>query len=103
SSYGGLMASIFASVNGAAVRKLILLAPALSLKEFEKYRNSRIEIPTTVYHGSKDDVVPVEPVRKIALEVFTNLSYNIIDDNHPLEARFKLLDWKRLLCYEKRQ
>ncbi|MCK9274219.1 MAG: alpha/beta hydrolase [Syntrophales bacterium] len=100
SSFGGLMASIFACDNRNKVNKLILLAPALELQEFNSCRKERLNIPVVVYHGSKDDVVPINPVREIASEIFANLEYNIIDDNHSIEKNFKLLDWNRLLCYE---
>lgn len=103
SSYGGLMASIFAFTNPEALCKLVLLAPALALDEFRQYRHDPLDIPVVVYHGSKDDVVPLEPVRKIATDLFRNLEYNVIDDDHSLRGRFKLLDWDRLLCYEGRQ
>lgn len=100
SSYGGLMASILACTNPGAVHKLILLAPALGVDEFRQYRRNPLDIPVVVYHGRNDDVVPVEPVREIARDLFRNLEYNVIDDDHSLRARFKLLDWNRLLCYE---
>lgn len=100
SSYGGLMAVIFACNHPERVRRLVLLAPALMLKEFRPYMNRTLDIPTVVYHGKADDVVPVEPVRRIAEKMFANLEYNVIEDNHPLETNFKLLDWNKLLCYE---
>jgi alpha-beta hydrolase superfamily lysophospholipase len=100
SSYGGLMAAIYAFEHSQEVSRLVLLAPALSLDEFGAYLDRSLDIPVIVYHGTRDDVVPSNPVRKIASKVFTNLEYNMIDDNHPLEAQFKTLDWNSLLCYE---
>ena len=100
SSYGGLMASIFACEQPERVQKMLLLAPALSLNEFRSYREGSIDVPVIIYHGLQDDVVPVEPVKAIAEKLFKNLEYNSIEDNHPLERYFKLLDWNRLLCYE---
>lgn len=99
SSYGGLMAAIYACTNPGRLHKLILLAPALALDEFRPYRLDPLDIPVVVFHGRNDDVVPVEPVREIATGLFRNLEYNIIDDDHSLRAQFKLLDWNRLLCY----
>src|SRR5512137_2210165 len=44
SSFGGLMASIFAMENEPSVRRLILLAPAINLMEFTAYQDGKIHI-----------------------------------------------------------
>ncbi len=100
SSFGGLMAAIFTCNNEDKVKKLILLAPALNLKEFKSYLKMRIDIPVTVYHGKNDDVVPVTFVQKIARKVFTNVIYNIVDDDHPLSKTFKSFNWDELLNFQ---
>lgn len=97
SSYGGLMASIYACENEGKVKKLILLAPALNLVEFEPYLLKRIAIPVIAYHGSQDDVVPLEPVKKIATLIFPNIHYNTVNDDHPLSTTFPTFDWDELL------
>jgi pimeloyl-ACP methyl ester carboxylesterase len=97
SSYGGLMAAMYACDNEPAVGKLILLAPALDLEEFGPYLNRTIDVPTILYHGSRDDVVPPEPVRRIAARVFKNLSHHFVDDDHPLSGTFTSFDWDALL------
>ena len=97
SSFGGLMAAMYACDNEDKVKKLILLAPALDLEEFKPYLEKRINIPVIIYHGRNDDVVPVAPVQKIAGEVFTNITYNIVDDDHPLRETFTSFDWDELL------
>jgi len=97
SSFGGLMAAIFALENPNRVKKLILLAPALTFPDFELYLHHRIEIPVTVYHGKKDEVIPAVPVHAVAREVFGNLTFNTVDDNHMLSKTFKDIDWDDLL------
>jgi dienelactone hydrolase len=97
SSYGGLMAALYACENEGAVRRLVLLAPALDLEAFAPCRRCRLTIPVTLYHGSRDDVVPPDAVRAIALEVFTRLDYRRVDDDHPLRETFPTLDWDTLL------
>ena len=97
SSYGGLMAAVYACENEKRMRKLILLAPALNLEEFQPYLKSKISLPVIVYHGAADDVVPVAPVKKIAETVFMNVEHHIIDDDHPLHAQFDSLPWNILL------
>jgi len=97
SSYGGLMAAIFACEQEARVRKLILLAPALSLVDFFPYLSRHLSIPTAIFHGSEDDIVPPEPVRKIAETVFVNLTYHRVQDDHSLHGTFSRMDWDSLL------
>lgn len=97
SSYGGLMAALFACQQEARVRKLILLAPALSLPDFVPYLSRRLPVPTALFHGSEDDVVPPEPVRLIAETVFLNLTYFRVIDDHSLHGTFSTMDWDSLL------
>lgn len=97
SSYGGLMAAIYACQHPQTVRKLILLAPALNLVEFEPCLTSRIDIPVVLYHGLHDDVVPPEAVQAIARRVFSNLDYHAVDDDHALHHTFSDMAWDDLL------
>jgi len=97
SSYGGLMAAIIGCEQEARVRKLILLAPALNLAGFAPYLSRRLSIPTVIFHGSDDDVVPPDTVRKIAEKVFVNLTYHRVSDDHPLHGTFSTMDWDSLL------
>jgi pimeloyl-ACP methyl ester carboxylesterase len=97
SSLGGLMATIFALENPNRVKKLILLAPALTFPDFEPYLHHRIEMPVTVYHGKKDDVVPAAPTYEVARKIFGNLAFNVVDDDHTLSKTFKGIDWDDLL------
>lgn len=97
SSYGGLMAAIYACRNPLTVGKLILLAPALDLTEFQPYLTRRIEIPVVLYHGRFDDIVPPEAVQAIAREVFINLDYHAVDDDHSLHHTFGDMAWDEVL------
>jgi pimeloyl-ACP methyl ester carboxylesterase len=97
SSFGGLMAAIYTCKNKNKVKKLILLAPALNQEEFKSYLDKKIDVPVVVYHGRNDNVVPVESVRTIARSVFTRITYNIVDDDHPLRETFKSFDWDEML------
>ena len=98
SSYGGLMAAMYACDNESSITRLILLAPALDLEEFRPYLNREIAVPTMLYHGRRDDVVPLEEVREIAAGVFTNLTHHTVDDDHPLSETFPSFDWDGLLA-----
>jgi pimeloyl-ACP methyl ester carboxylesterase len=97
SSYGGLMAAMYACDNEQRIRRLILLAPALNLEEFKPYLDRKIEVPVTLYHGSRDDVVPLKQVLEIASKIFTNLNHHVVDDDHPLSETFTSFDWGTLL------
>lgn len=99
SSFGGLMGAIFTCQHPDQVRRLILLAPALMLPEFASFLDREpVAVPTTVIHGTADDVVPLEEVRQIAQKVFADLTYHIVDDDHRLHKAAEQLDWKTLLA-----
>jgi len=98
SSYGGLMGATFTHDHPEQVRKLVLLAPALSLEEFASRTDLRlVSVPTILIHGRQDDVVPPKPVRAIAARVFTDLIYIPVEDDHRLHKTFEITDWKRIL------
>ena len=54
SSFGGLMAALFAMENESRVDKMILLAPALNLMGFSDAQEREISVPTWIYHGKED-------------------------------------------------
>ena len=97
SSYGGLMATIFACMNESRVRRLILLAPALSFTDFNAYCKKPLQIPVIIYHGRADTVVPPEPTREAAGTLFQNFDYRLVVDDHNLHVVFPELDWDTLL------
>jgi pimeloyl-ACP methyl ester carboxylesterase len=98
SSYGGLMAVQYAMENESRVKKLILLAPALNLREFESNCDKQLNIPVIIYHGTNDDVVNPYIVKNIALKCFSALEHHFVEDDHPLHKTFPALDWKKLLA-----
>lgn len=99
SSLGGLMGTVFTCAHPHQVRKLVLLAPALLRDPFAPYLNTPpVSVPTIVVHGTKDDVVPLEPARRVAEELFTNLTYYVVDDGHRLQKALEELDWFKILA-----
>jgi pimeloyl-ACP methyl ester carboxylesterase len=100
SSYGGLMAALFACGNESRVRRLVLLAPALGHAEFDACSRKPLQIPVTLYHGRSDIVVPPEPTRQIAVRLFGNLDHHLVEDDHSLHLIFSSLDWDGLLEIE---
>jgi pimeloyl-ACP methyl ester carboxylesterase len=97
SSLGGLMAVLFAYQHPKQVRKLVLLAPAVSLFDYEKIPLASIGIPTTIIQGTQDELIQLPEAREIAENVFTRLTYLVVDDDHRLHKTAEKLDWKALL------
>jgi pimeloyl-ACP methyl ester carboxylesterase len=97
SSFGGLMASIFAMENEPSVSRLILLAPAINLMEFTPYRERKTLMPVHIYHGRQDEVIPIEDVQSVAGQVFPNLTFHAVDDDHYLHKTFEKIEWDALL------
>ena len=98
SSFGGLMASLFAMENEHRVEKIILLAPAINVIRSYGLKSKKISVPVKVYHGTNDGVIPLAEVDSMAREIFTDLSFNEVDDDHFLHKTFKSLEWDDLLA-----
>jgi pimeloyl-ACP methyl ester carboxylesterase len=97
SSFGGLMATVFAMDNKDAVDRIVLLAPALNFSEFSCYTIRLVSAPTWMIIGRDDSVTPAEKVVPVARRIFTTLSYDEVDDDHLLARTFRKLDWKTML------
>ena len=96
SSFGGLMASLFAMNHQALVTCMVLLAPAINLIEMPGSKT--ISIPVQVYHGRNDLVIPIEEVEPVARKIFTDLSFHSKEDDHFLHNTFKTIDWELVLA-----
>ena len=97
SSFGGLMGALYACHNPERVQKLVLLAPALIWPTFVDNRPQPVSVPVILYHGSRDELIPLDEVRNIAEEVFTNLTFHVVDDNHGLYKTLHEIDWDQTL------
>jgi len=97
SSFGGLMASVFAMRHAARVERLVLLAPAINLMGPSGYPERPILVPVWIYHGSRDDVIPLREVRSVAHRIFPHLTFEEVEDDHNLHQTFRTLDWDTLL------
>jgi pimeloyl-ACP methyl ester carboxylesterase len=98
SSFGGLMATLFAIQNESGVKKMVLLAPAINLLHFTPQKDKKVSTPVWVYHGTNDQVVPLDEVKAAARKTFLNLSFHEVDDDHFLHKTFKTIDWDGILC-----
>ena len=97
SSFGGLMATIFAMENGSRAKTLILLAPALNFLESSGFQLIEISIPVHIYHGTEDEIIPIKIVKNVAEKYFSNLYFHSVKDNHFLHKSFKTIDWQTML------
>lgn len=97
SSLGGLMAALFAARRPHQVRKLVLLAPALIWPGFAASLTAPIETPTILYHGQRDELIPLQQVREIASKIFNKLEFIIVDDDHGLYQTVHQIDWREIL------
>ncbi len=97
SSLGGLMGTLFTCQHPQQVKKLILLAPALIWPDFADALPPPVSVPVVVYHGREDNVIPLELVRPLAEQLFLNLTFHVVDDDHGLHKTVQAIDWLDLL------
>ena len=98
SSFGGLMAALFAMANPSRVDRMVLLAPAIHMIHDAPGKKGTVAMPVSIYHGTQDPVIPLSEVQSVAPRLFLNLSFNVVDDDHYLHRTFKTLDWEALLA-----
>lgn len=97
SSFGGLMAAIFACQHPNQVDRLVLLAPALVWPDFANTPLEPVDLPVVLYHGKQDGLLPLDLVRELAERAFTNLDFREVNDDHGLYKTVHSLDWQDLL------
>lgn len=97
SSFGGLMAALFAAQQPQRVRRLVLLAPALVWPDFAMSPPPPVHVPGAIYQGSLDELLPYETVRQLAAQVFPDLAFHLVEDDHSLHATVRALDWDDVL------
>ncbi|MEZ4241767.1 MAG: alpha/beta fold hydrolase [Myxococcota bacterium] len=98
SSYGGLAAMALASEYAVAqpglLSALVLLAPALSLRERPVMEPDALVVPPSlpmvVIHGRRDDVIPVTVSRALVRRC-PHAVYHEVDDDHELHGSLQLL------------
>jgi len=97
SSFGGLMAAIYAQRNPNSCARLILLAPALNFEEYV-VPQQKIAVPTLLVIGKYDTVTPPDLVLPLAEQSFLDIEVRVEEDDHMLHTAFFAMDWKRLLA-----
>jgi pimeloyl-ACP methyl ester carboxylesterase len=98
SSYGGLaaiaLACEYAEVDPDMLSGLVLLGPALSLRERPVTDPEALVVPPwlplVVIHGIHDDVIPVTVSRALARRT-PHAAYHEVDDDHELHGSIPLI------------
>lgn len=97
SSFGGLLGALYTCLYPQHVKKLILLAPAILWPDFASDPPGAVSVPTIIYHGKQDEILPPEDTRSLAERIFENLTFHLVDDDHKLHATVEKIDWSDLL------
>jgi alpha/beta superfamily hydrolase len=88
SSMGG-----YVSVAGSSLlqaRGMFLLAPALYMPGYEKFSPRPAMCPTTIVHGWRDDVIPVDNSIRFAREQKATL--HVVDSDHRLLDQIRAIN-----------
>lgn len=89
SSYGGLAALVVAHRHADALTAVLLLAPALHVREPPAVDPDTLVIPPSlpaeVFHGTRDGVVPVQVSRDLARRC-PHVVLREVDDDHLLRT-----------------
>ena len=96
SSYGGLMAALFATEHPMQVRKLVLLAPALFLTEFANHLHHLSMSRRLLSTGGRIASFLSLPINSRLRRFFAISIIELVDDDHRLH-RPRKLDWKSIL------
>ena len=96
SSFGGLMATCYATEHPEKITRLILLAPALNFEAYQPPAEP-LQTPTLIIIGKHDTVTPAALVTPLAEATFADLEIRIEDDDHMLHDTFHHLDWQKIL------
>ena len=97
SSLGGLMATYFACWHPHQVDKLVLLAPALTFPDFVSSPPPPISLPVVIFHGRNDSLIPLKEVKHLARQIFRNLEFHEVEDDHSLQRTFAEINWHELI------
>ena len=81
------------SVAGSSLlqaRGIFLLAPALYMPGYEKFSPRPAKCQTTIVHGWRDEVVPVENSVRFARE--QNATLHVLDSDHGLLDQIRAIN-----------
>ncbi|MBY9014686.1 MAG: alpha/beta hydrolase [Candidatus Lokiarchaeota archaeon] len=97
SSFGGLLATLYALRNPEKTERLILFAPFLATPMLQIDNIPPLIIPTIIFHGKHDEIAQYKASREQAYQLFTNLEFNTTEDDHDLNKTITTLNWNKLI------
>ncbi len=97
SSFGGLMATLFAMEQEDRVKRMVLLAPALLMMDQTPYEPRPVSVPVWIYHGTDDELLPADETGRWAERWFKELKFQLVKDDHMLHKTFQEIPWHELL------
>lgn len=97
SSFGGLMGAIYALKQPQKVKLLVLLAPYLEGNLINSSKFHPNDVPIIVFHGKNDLIASPEKSKSLSSILFSNLDYNIVDDDHYLHKTVEKINWIQLI------
>ncbi|MHA1671139.1 MAG: alpha/beta fold hydrolase [Promethearchaeota archaeon] len=97
SSFGGLMGATYTLKQPEKVKLLILLAPFFGANMLDPSNFHPIDVPVVVFHGKNDLTASIKTSKSISNILFSNLEYNIVDDDHYLHVTVEKVNWIQLI------
>jgi len=97
SSFGGTMAMRYAMQFPQKTRQIVLLAPALSIQNWESFGSHQFSGYATIYHGRQDDIVNMRDTLYLAEKLIRYFAFHVVDDDHRLQSTVQNIDWKKLI------
>lgn len=98
SSFGGLMATMYANRFPQKVERLILLAPAIIPPFFSELPEiNHITIPTLVIQGINDNVVKMNEIIPNIQSIFRKLELRLVEDDHLLHHTVNQMNWEKVI------
>ncbi len=97
SSFGGLMGATYTLKQPEKVKLLILLAPFFGANLINPSKFQPIDVPIVIFHGKNDLTASIKKSKSISNILFSNLEYNIVDDDHYLHPTVENINWIQLI------
>ncbi|MHA1104758.1 MAG: hypothetical protein ACTSPN_03455 [Promethearchaeota archaeon] len=97
SSFGALLGATYTLKQPEKVKLLILLAPFFGANLINPSKFQPIDVPIVVFHGKKDLTASIKKSKSLSNILFSNLEYNIVDDDHYLHPTVEKINWIQLI------